>query len=76
MHAQVLYMTCGNSGDYSNNVNSIVTIAPNGANQITLTFSEFGIEAPSSSNNCNFDYVEIFDGPTLILPHLVSTVTH
>ena len=58
-----LYDSGGNSGDYSNNVNSIVTIAPNGANQITLTFSEFGIEAPSSSNNCNFDYVEIFDGP-------------
>ena len=43
--------------------NGYVTISPTGANQLTIDFTEFGIEAPSSATNCNFDYIEIFDGP-------------
>ena len=47
-----------------------MTISPPGSNQITLTFNSFDIEAPSSSTNCNWDYLEIFDGPNLTSPSL------
>ena len=53
----------GATGNYSDNENSFVTIAPLGANTITLTFPNFDIE-PGSGNTCDYDYIEIFDGPT------------
>jgi len=57
-----LFDSGGENGDYSNNEDSYVTIAPFGADQISISFSDFGIEAPSSATSCNFDYLEIFDG--------------
>jgi PKD repeat protein len=58
----ILYDVGGPSGNYYDNNNSWITIAPQGSSQITLNFTSFDIEAPSSSTNCNWDYVEIFDG--------------
>ena len=57
-----LYDVGGPGGNYYDNNNSWITIAPQGSSQITLDFTSFDIEAPSSSTNCNWDYVEIFDG--------------
>jgi len=57
-----LYDVGGPSGNYYDNNNSWITIAPQGSSQITLNFISFDIEAPSSSTNCNWDYIEIFDG--------------
>jgi len=57
-----LYDAGGPIGNYYDNNNSWITIAPQGSSQITLSFTSFDIEAPSSSINCNYDYVEIFDG--------------
>jgi PKD repeat protein len=38
------------------------TIAPTGATQVSLEFPVFDVEAGSGSE-CNYDYIEIFDGP-------------
>ena len=58
-----LYDVGGPNGNYYDMNDCWVTIAPPGSNQITLTFNSFDIEAPSSSSYCNWDYLEIFDGP-------------
>ena len=58
----LLYDVGGPNGNYYDNNNSWITIAPQGSSQITLNFTSFDIEAPSSSTNCNWDYIEIFDG--------------
>jgi Zn-dependent metalloprotease len=47
----------GGSGNYSNNSNSSITIAPTGATNITLTFSSFNLES-------GYDYLNIYDGPS------------
>jgi len=57
-----LYDVGGPNGNYYDNNNSWITIAPQGSSQITLNFTSFDIEAPSSTTNCNWDYIEIFDG--------------
>ena len=59
----ILFDSGGEQGNYPDNTDSYVTISPIGANQLTIDFTEFGIEAPTSATNCNFDYIEIFDGP-------------
>ena len=58
-----LYDAGGPNSNYFDNSNSWITIAPAGSNQITLDFTTFDIEAPSSQSYCNWDYLEIFDGP-------------
>ena len=57
-----LYDVGGPSSNYYDANDSWITIEPVGSNQITLNFTDFDIEAPSSSTNCNWDYLEIFDG--------------
>jgi len=47
----------GETGDYSNNTNSIITIAPTGASSVILNFSSFNFET-------GFDYLYIYDGPS------------
>ena len=58
-----LYDVGGPNSNYYDNNNSWITISPPGSNQIQLIFLDFDIEAPSSQSNCNWDYLEIFDGP-------------
>jgi spore germination protein YaaH/PKD repeat protein len=55
--------------DYLNNSNYNFTIAPTGASKVILNFPEFDVEAGSGST-CNYDYVEIFDGPSTASPSL------
>ena len=45
----------GGDGLYPNNMNSLTTIAPQGASQITLTFTSFNYET-------NYDYISIYEG--------------
>ena len=66
----VLYDVGGPNSNYYDNNDSWITIEPAGSNQITLNFTDFDIEAPSSSTNCNWDYVEIFDGNSTSSPSL------
>jgi len=66
-----LYDVGGPNGNYYDNNNSWITIAPPGSNQITLNFTDFDIEAPSSGlSYCNWDYLEIFDGADTSAPSL------
>ena len=66
----VLYDVGGPNANYYDNNDSWITISPIGSSQVTLTFTDFDIEAPSSSTNCNWDYLEIFDGNSINSPSL------
>ena len=67
----VLYDGGGPSGNYFSNSDSYITISPPNANQINLNFVSFGVESPTiGSNTCNWDYLEIFDGPDNTYPSL------
>ncbi|MEI6124229.1 MAG: M4 family metallopeptidase [Bacteroidota bacterium] len=46
----------GENGDYSNNTDGTITIAPVGASDVVLTFSSFNFES-------GYDYLYIYDGP-------------
>ena len=65
-----LYDVGGPNGNYYDQNDSWITISPPGSNQVTLNFISFDIEAPSSSTYCNWDYLEIFDGPDTNSPSL------
>ncbi|PIP54217.1 MAG: hypothetical protein COX07_06525 [Bacteroidetes bacterium CG23_combo_of_CG06-09_8_20_14_all_32_9] len=52
----------GPTGNYADNSNAIITIAPTGATNVTLNFISFDVE-PGDAGYCNYDYLEIFDGP-------------
>ncbi|HEX2901017.1 MAG TPA: PKD domain-containing protein, partial [Bacteroidia bacterium] len=62
-----LFDTGGPSADYGANVNSIITIAPTGASQVTLSFTSFAMEL-------NYDYLYVYDGPGINSP-LIGTFT-
>jgi len=47
----------GLSANYTDNVTSVITIAPTGATGVTLNFSSFNFEN-------NYDYLYIYDGPS------------
>lgn len=47
---------------YFNHSDYTFTIAPTGATQVSLEFPFFDIEAGSGSE-CDYDYIEIYDGP-------------
>jgi len=51
----------GGQGEYSNNSDGTITIAPTGASSVTLNFSSFNFES-------GYDYLFIFDGPTTASP--------
>ncbi len=64
----ILYDNGGQLGNYSDNTNSSIVIAPTGATQITVNFSLFNFEN-------NFDFVEIYDGPSVIPGQLLGHYT-
>ncbi len=59
--------TGGAQGKYRNNEDYVYTIAPVSTTDVTVNFSSFDIEA-------NYDYLDIFDGPSSASP-LMSTHT-
>ena len=58
----IFYDLGGPNNTYLNSSDYVFTIAPTGATKVNLQFTEFDIEAGSGST-CNYDYIEIFDGP-------------
>jgi Zn-dependent metalloprotease len=57
-----IYDSGGSSGNYGANEDAQITISPTGASTVDLTFVTFDVEA-GQSGSCNFDYVEVYDGP-------------
>jgi len=55
----------GGIGNYSDNTSGTVTISPNGASSITLTFSQFDFES-------GYDYLRIYDGASTNSPLIGS----
>lgn len=53
--------------DYSNNAECSWTIHVSNRSVVTLVFLDFQLE---NNEGCNFDYVALFDGPTVRHPHL------
>ncbi len=56
-----LYDSGGPTGNYTDNTDAKVTIAPIGASNVTLTFTAFDFES-------NYDYLYIYDGPSTASP--------
>jgi len=57
----------GGQGVYQNNTHSIITIAPNDAENVTLNFNLFDFE-PGSNGSCDYDYLAIYDGADVNAP--------
>lgn len=57
-----------NSANYDNNANCTWVIAPPGATQITLNFSDFNTEA-------GYDFITVYDGPDDTYPVLLTSVS-
>ncbi len=55
----------GETGGYSNDEISVVVIAPIGATQVSVSFTEFDVEEEA---NCNYDYVAVYDGNSVNAP--------
>ena len=57
----------GPDGDYGSGEDAQVTISPFGAETVDLTFPSFNVE-PGPGVTCDYDYVEIYDGPDVFSP--------
>ncbi len=51
----------GETNDYSNNTDGVITIAPSGASSLMLTFTSFSFES-------GYDYLYIYNGPSTSSP--------
>ena len=67
----LLYDSGGPSDDYGANEDAQITISPTGAVTVDITWNFFDIEA-GQSGSCNYDYLEVYDGPNTASP-LVDT---
>lgn len=65
----ILYDGGGPTGNYADQSDAYITIAPQGATNITLNFNDFDIE-PGDAGYCNYDFLEIFDGSSTSSPSL------
>ncbi|MFT7613915.1 MAG: Zn-dependent metalloprotease, partial [Parvicellaceae bacterium] len=62
-----IYDSGGAGSNYGPSEDAEITISPTGATQVDLTFPFFDIE-PGSAGNCDYDWIEIFDGPNSSSP--------
>ena len=67
----LLYDSGGSTNDYGANEDAQITISPVGAVSVDITWNFFDIEA-GQSGSCNYDYLEVYDGPNTASP-LVDT---
>lgn len=63
-----LYDDGGATGAYTASQTSYFRISPASAVNITLTFPFFDIEPGTGASNCNYDYLEIYDGANTSAP--------
>jgi len=64
-----LFDSGGALNTYGSFETSTITISPFGASSITLDFLSFNLES-GQGGVCNFDHLEIFDGPTSASPSM------
>lgn len=62
-----IYDSGGPTANYGANQDAQITIAPTGAATVDLSVISFAIEA-GPSGTCNYDYLEIYDGPDAAAP--------
>jgi len=62
-----IYDSGGPSSNYGANQDALITISPFGAATIDLNFVLFDVE-PGSGTSCDYDYLDIFDGPNIGSP--------
>ncbi len=67
MCSDTIYDTGGSLGKYRLNEDYTYVISPDGASNFSIEFAAFDVE-PGSAGNCNYDYLEIFDGPDVNAP--------
>jgi len=60
--SDTIYDTGGAYGKYRLNENYTYLISSNGTSPLSIDFVSFDVE-PGSAGNCDYDYLEIFDGP-------------
>ncbi len=64
----LFYDSGGQSAGYQNNENYVMTFYPDGDEKlIKLSFTAFDVE---SHDNCEYDYLQVFDGPNTLAPLL------
>ena len=56
-----LFDSGGDNGNYGNQQDAEITIAPLGADSVRLDFISFAVEA-GNGPTCNYDYLDVFDG--------------
>jgi Zn-dependent metalloprotease len=61
-----LYDSGGASSSYGANEDAQITIQPNSASTLNLTFVSFDIEA--GNGNCDYDYINLYDGTSTSSP--------
>ena len=61
----ILYDNGGATGNYTDNLNSTITIAPTGATSVSVSFSKFRLES-------GYDFLFLYDGPSTASP-LIGT---
>ncbi|OIQ24729.1 MAG: hypothetical protein BM555_06990 [Crocinitomix sp. MedPE-SWsnd] len=64
-----LFDSGGASDNYGADEDAQITVAPLGAATVDINFVLFDVEA-GQSGSCNYDYLEVFDGPTTASPSL------
>jgi len=69
--AGTLFDSGGDGGNYGADESAYITIEPIGAVSVNLDFVSFDVEA-GQSGSCNYDYLEIYDGPNSSFP-LIGT---
>lgn len=63
-----IYDSGGSTDSYGPDEDAVITVSPNGASTVDLTFVNFDVEVGSSGSNCDYDYLEVYDGPSTASP--------
>ncbi|MCB0401967.1 MAG: M4 family metallopeptidase [Flavobacteriales bacterium] len=59
-----IYDSGGSTGQYGPDEDAQITLSPTGASTVDINFVMFDVEAGSSGTQCDYDYIEVYDGPT------------
>ncbi|MDX1350796.1 MAG: PKD domain-containing protein, partial [Putridiphycobacter sp.] len=66
-----IYDSGGINGNYGDQQDAQITIAPVGADSVRIDFVSFAVEA-GNGPTCNYDYLDIYDGNSISSPLLAT----